>query len=240
MIDTPHTYPDLLGAYLLGACSEAEAQEVRLHLAGCGDCARALERMRPAREALLGAAPQRRAPDHLKDAVMAEVRREAELFAAAGTSARATVEPRRPRLWERLRSPLPAVALAASLALVTVVGVAGVLREQPAPTAHVRYGEVDVRLAPGGSARLETQDGRVRLRVAGLPRPGSGREYQVWLRAGEGPERPTRALFTVDADGSGAVVLPAGTGAADAVLVTSEPRGGSVAPSRQPIVRVRT
>lgn len=211
MIDGQHISADLLSAYVLGACTEREADAVSEHLAGCRECERALERLRPAREALLGAAATRPAPAYLKDAVMTEVRREAELFSAARAPARAPAALWRPGLWERLRSPLPAVALAASVALVIVVGAAG--RELPwaqRPAVEVSYGEVDARQAPGGDALLETQDGRVRLRVAGLPAPGRGRQYQVWLRTGERPPRPARALFSVDAAGAGDVVLPLG------------------------------
>jgi len=235
-----HISPDLQSAYLLGACTEGEARVAREHLTGCNACAHSLDQLRPAREALLEAAPVRSAPAYLKDAVMAEVRREAELFDAA--KAPASTPAARPRLWERLRSPLPALGLAAAaaLAVVVVVGVTGSAPGPLAPTVTVSDGEVDSRRAPGGNARLETEDGRVRLSVAGLPGPGPGRRYQVWLRTGERPPRSAQALFSVDAKGSASVVLPEGTGAADAVLVTSEPAGGSVLPSREPIVEVPT
>lgn len=231
-----HIPPDVQSSYLLGACTEPEARAVRAHLARCDGCAQALAQLRPAREALLEAAPARPAPAHLKHAVMAEVRREAELFGAIRAPASAPVA--RPRLWERLRSPLPAFGLAAVAALVVVFGVTGLGRGPLAPTVAVSNGEVDARRAPGGSARLETVEGTVSLSVAGLPAPGPGRRYQVWLRTGERPPRSARALFSVDAQGSASVVLPEGAGAADAVLVTSEPAGGSVLPSTRPIVEV--
>ena len=222
-----HISPDLQSAYLLGACTEGEARVAREHLTGCNACAHSLDQLRPAREALLEAAPVRSAPAYLKDAVMAEVRREAELFDAA--KAPASTPAARPRLWERLRSPLPALGLAAAAALAVVVGVTGSAPGPLAPTVTVSDGEVDSRRAPGGNARLETEDGRVRLSVAGLPGPGPGRRYQVWLRTGERPPRSAQALFSVDAKGSASVVL-----------VTSEPAGGSVLPSREPIVEVPT
>ena len=165
-----HISPDLQSAYLLGACTEGEARVAREHLTGCNACARSLDQLRPARAALLEAAPVRSAPAHLKDAVMAEVRREAELFDAA--KAPASNPAARPRLWERLRSPLPALGLAAAAALVVVVGVTGSVPGPLAPTVTVSDGEVDSRRAPRGNARLETEDGRVRLSVAGLPGPG--------------------------------------------------------------------
>lgn len=235
-----HIPPELQSAYVLGACTDEEAQQARAHLAGCSSCADALDRLRPVRQALLEAAPVRHGPVYLKDAVLAEVRREAALFDAARAPAPKAVVPRPPRLWERLRLPAPAFAVAAAAAIGIGIGVAGSGQGQLAPTTTVSYGQVDPRRAPQGNARLETADGRVRLSVAGLPEPGRGRRYQVWLRTGERPPRPAQALFSVDRLGSASVVLPEGTGAADAVLVTSEPRRGSVLPSREPIVEVRT
>lgn len=236
MSASEHISPDLQSAYVLGACTDEEAQHAREHLVCCSACAQAVEQLRPAREALLEAAPTRSAPAYLKQAVMAEVRREAELFGAV--EAPASAAPARPRVWQRLRAPLPALGLAAAAALVVVIGLAGSGQGPLAPAVTVSDGEVDARLAPGGDARIETVNGRVRLSVAGLPEAGPGRRYQVWLRSGERPPRSARLLFSVDADGSASVVLPEGTGAADAVLVTSEPARGSVLPSREPIAEV--
>ena len=76
------------------------------------------------------------------------------------------------------------------------------------------------------------------LRVTNMPAPAPGRVYQVWLqRDGHAPQPD--AVFTVDRMGRGSVgVLGDVKGAAE-VLVTSEPRGGSEAPTRQPVVSGR-
>jgi hypothetical protein len=84
---------------------------------------------------------------------------------------------------------------------------------------------------------VREQDGRASLQLTNMPAPPSGRVYQVWLkRDGENP-RPTRALFVVR---SGSVAIPGGVGDADQVLVTDEPPGGSLAPTRQPVIVAHT
>ncbi len=247
---------ELLGAYLLGACPIPEADAVRDHIAACTACAREAAELVVARDALLTVAPSSAAPPQLKERVMAQVRADAELFAAAGgrrgdappaASAlqpvgRAAARPRaRWRGW--LRSPVP-LAAAASCALALLVG--GVVLgsslggdEGAGQPARVQLGSVDSVQAPGGRAQVVfDESGAARLVVTGLPDPGRERVYQVWLRTGEDRPVPTHALFSVLEDGSGETVVPGDLEGVDEVLVTSEPDGGSQAPTRAPLVAV--
>ncbi len=74
---------DLLGAYVLGACPEAEAAEVAEHLAGCARCAIATQRLREGADVLFAPVAPIAPPPGVRERVMAPVRAEAALFEAA-------------------------------------------------------------------------------------------------------------------------------------------------------------
>jgi len=248
---------ELLGAYVLGACSRQESEQIAKHLAECAYCALDARRLSAATGALLADVVPVHAPAQVKDRVMAQVRADASLFDAARARERDASPRGAPAAawWQRLRgrdsargrhSPpgrrwlsAPAVAFAAAL-LIAVVGgglVLAELRNEP-EDIRIRTAQIDHALAPGASARLELQGDQARLRVVGLPAPGRGRVYQVWMRAEREAPRPANATFAVDMRGRGVAELPAAVTDADQLLVTSEPQGGSPLPTRPPVLQV--
>jgi len=62
--------------------------------------------------------------------------------------------------------------------------------------------------------------------------------YELWIKRSGGPER-TDALFTVSSHGEASVGVPGGTAGVKTLLVTSEPLGGSSAPTTAPVVVAR-
>jgi anti-sigma factor RsiW len=115
------------GAYLLNALPEHERAEFEAHLAGCDACRREVHQLSVAADSLPVAVEELTPPPALKDRIMATVRTEAELLAAAGPAAdRPTpAPPRRARGWFGWR---PTPALAAALTCVLALGVsAGLL-----------------------------------------------------------------------------------------------------------------
>jgi hypothetical protein len=62
--------------------------------------------------------------------------------------------------------------------------------------------------------------------------------YEVWIKRAGAP-LPTDALFTVAADGAATVGVPGGVSGVREVLVTSEPRGGSRAPTSPVVIDAR-
>jgi hypothetical protein len=93
---------ELLGAYVLGACPEPERALVAQHLVDCAACREQVRSLQPVTAALLeGPAAPPPSPQVKRD-LMALVREEASLFAAAGDG------PVRPRSQEPARADLAA------------------------------------------------------------------------------------------------------------------------------------
>jgi anti-sigma factor RsiW len=227
------TYKDEVGAYLLGALTDAERSAFEDHLVGCPECRHELELLRPAAELLPRSVEQVEPPASLKRSLMEVVERDAR---AAGTAEPA----RRSSLGERLRRlllPVRPLVAAGALAAAVLVGFA-VAQLGGGDEGRTVVAKVDQAVLPAASGRLTVHDdGEATLEVRGMPSPGRGRVYQAWVqRDGMVEPQPT---FEVGANGASAVAVPEDVSDAQAVLVTREPRGGSNAPSEEPILTVK-
>jgi len=227
-------WDDAAAGYLLGALPEPERAEFEAHLEGCPVCREELEELRVAAEALPVAAPPMRPPPALKARIMAEVEREAALLQGAREPDEG---PRRRFAWPRFSLPTPAVAALACAALLIGLGAGAFLfGGSGGQTVHFARSS---GLTANASAELDVSGGNAVLVARGLPQPPPGRVYQVWLqRAGHAPE-PTAALFTPRSDGS-ATANVGDVNGIDKVMVSSEPRGGSRAPTTAPILIATT
>jgi|Tabmets5t2r1_1033131.scaffolds.fasta_scaffold19387_3 anti-sigma-K factor RskA len=238
MTDRDHTsYREEIGAYLLGALTDLERQAFEHHIANCAQCRDEVEQLRPAADALPRSVEQVEPPPSLKTSLMEVVEREAR--EEAGESA--VPARRRTPLRERLRLPSlrPALAvggLALVLGLAAGFGVAQLGGEDDARTIAATVDEARLPQA-SGSLQIEGdgENGAI-LRVNGMAELDETQAYQAWVqRDGTVVPQPT---FDVSMDGEGAVAVPDDLSGAEAVLVTREPRGGSRAPSEQPILSV--
>jgi anti-sigma-K factor RskA len=231
-----HTiYRDEVGAYLLGALTDAERSAFEDHLAGCAECREELERLRPAADVLPRSVDQVEPPPSLKRSLMEVVEREARAAGKAERPARRPLGERLRGLLRPVRPMLVAGTLAAGLLIGFAVAQLGSGDKGRTVVASVNHGAL-----PHASAHLKLQgdgkDGAI-LEVRGMPSPGRGRVYQAWVqRDGMVEPEPT---FEVGADGAGAVAVPDDVANAQAVMVTREPRGGSRAPTEQPILTVQ-
>jgi len=207
--------------YVLGALGEAEYEAFRAHLETCAICREEVAALQLVADALPAVAPQLSAPEQLKRRVMAEVESEA-----------VWLRPRQPapvtrRARRRWFAPAAAVAaVAAALAVAAIVGGGG--------GASVRVIRAQVQ-PPHASAALRVAGGHAELNIAGLPQTPADRVYEVWVERGGSPQ-PTDALFTVTSAGRATVGVPGSVAGASAVMVTSEPLGGSRTPTRAPII----
>jgi anti-sigma-K factor RskA len=214
---------DTAAAYVLGAMAGAEREEFEAHLSTCEICREEVDELRPAAEALPMASPLMVPPPELKDRIMAEVEREAELLGAAGAGAD------RPERTERRRrgSWLSGWRLAPVAAALIIAGVL-VGSALSGPEASTISADVE---APGASAELRVEGDQATLVAENLPAPPEGQVYEVWLMPedSETPE-PTDVLFTPRGDGSAEAAIPSVDGVRQ-VLVTNEPSGGRDTPS---------
>jgi Anti-sigma-K factor rskA/Putative zinc-finger len=231
-------WADSLGAWLLGALPEDEAEGFRAHLAACAVCRADAESLRVAVDALPASAPPALPPPALKGRVMAIVEREASLLEAAGPEADRAAPQRRRRRFPQLAGLTlrPALATALVLLLLVVGGGAALLgREALDQDARVVAARVDPALG-GARASLEVDGDRARLVGRRLPAPPAGRVYQVWLDRGGAAPEPTSALFSTRRDGSASVDVPGSLEGVRAVMVTDEPAGGSAKPTGRIII----
>jgi anti-sigma-K factor RskA len=227
-------FQDAAAAYLLGALPEDERAGFEAHLDGCPDCRGELEELRVAAEALPVAAPPMRPPPALKARIMAEVEREAALLRSAGPEADRPAPRRERRRWWRFTLPTPAVAALACATLLVGLGV-GALLFGSSDNGHTVPFQKGQTLSANASAELDVTGNSAMLVARGLPAPGSGRVYQVWIQHDGGPPEPTAALFTPRADGSATASVPDVKGVST-VMVSSEPAGGSPQPTTAPIL----
>jgi anti-sigma-K factor RskA len=219
------------GAYVLGALDEHEVEPYREHLAACAACRTEVAQLREVTDSLAIAVPRMQAPAEMRARLMAAVGGEAELLRAAGHEADRPVRAR-PRWRWRL---LPALAAAGALAAGVLIG-ALALNTGSGQQTRVIQAQV---LPPAGreaTAALRKVGSRVELQVTGMPAPALGRIYEVWLKDGSQAPRPTDALFSVTGRGDGTVGVPGDLKGVSKVMVTEEPAGGSLKPTRNPVI----
>jgi Anti-sigma-K factor rskA/Putative zinc-finger len=231
------TYRDEVGAYLLGALSDAERASFEGHLVDCSDCRHEVERLRPAADLLPRSVEQVEPPPTLKRSLMEVVEREAREPDGA-VDRRPARRPLGERLRQALGGSLRPVMAAGVLAVGLLVGF-GIAQLGGDDNGGGGRTVVATSSLPDASGSLKIQgDGRdgAILRVRGMPSLETGQVYQAWVqRDGMVEPEPT---FEVGANGSGAVAVPEDLSGAQAVLLTREPRGGSRAPSEKPIMTV--
>jgi anti-sigma-K factor RskA len=213
------------GAWVLGALDDREARTYEEHLRGCADCQAQVAALRVPADALALATEQVPPPPELKDRIMRVVESEAQLLQATGPQADRPAR-RRERRW--FLRPLPVAGLAAATLAVGVA--AGVLLSGES----MRTIQAQVAM-PGAHATIRVTGDHAKLEVSGMRNPPAGHVYQVWLKRGNRAPEPTDALFTV-MRGHGHVDVPGSVEGVDHILVTSEPRGGSLAPTSQPVI----
>jgi anti-sigma-K factor RskA len=218
--------------YVLGALEQHELESFDEHVAGCAQCRMEVSEMQAVVDELAASAPALVAPSELSERVLQTVRSTAEVLNAAGHEA-----DRPSRFAERARRRSfafagAAAALAAIVAVVLVITLGG-----SSPTSErVILGQAS-GAARGAAVSLHKRGSHAELLLAHMPQPGAGRIYEVWLVRGKAPS-PTDALFGVSSAGGSAVDIPGSLHGVKQVLVTSEPLGGSLAPTREPVIAV--
>jgi anti-sigma factor RsiW len=211
-------------AYVLGALDPGEAAVFARHLESCVVCRDEVAAFRQTVDALPMSAPQYRAPAGLRTRVMRGVRAEPR----APVVAPAQPGGRRPRMVAR-------PAFTVGLAAATVVAVVAVVAVVIAVTAGSSTSGTRVFRASVGDAIVRVSGGHGELIVARLPAPAAGHIYEMWLQRGSGAPSPS-TLFGVTSQGTAVVGVPGDLNGVRIVMVSSEPLGGSRAPTSRPVV----
>jgi anti-sigma factor RsiW len=229
-------YEENVGAYLLGALPELEAEVFERHLYSCASCRRELEQLRMASEALPRAVEPVVPPPELKESLMKTVWAEA----AEREEVRPNRRWSRPFL-ERLPRLTPGFAAAAAVCVLAIgVGIGIGVSQIGGGGSKTVAALVDHSVAPSGAASLHVPGDRKNalLTVQGLPAPGAGKVYEVWVQRG-GTVQPAGALFSVGSGGSGSAGIPGSLKGVEALAVTAEHDGGALKPTRMPVLTVK-
>ena len=138
-------WSDSLGAWLLGALPDDEAEGFREHLAACAVCREDAASLQVAADALPASAEPRTPPPALKGRLMAIVEREAQLLEAAGPESDRAAAPRR-----RRTAPAPRVAERPAAAPGARAGAraAAARRRRRRRAARARGVDEDTRTSP--------------------------------------------------------------------------------------------
>lgn len=220
--------------YVLGLLGPDEAVRFLEHARSCVVCRDEIASLEHAVDLLGESAPPLRAPRQLRTRVMRAVEDEATDARAVGRPAAHRRAGDRRAAARRVR-PRALVALAGCCALLAGAGAVGALVFGSASKAPSSSISAAVSF-PHASAVLHRSGTRLWLTVAHMPGPGKGRVYEVWLARGQAAPEPTTVLFAPTSAGTGEVAIPSSALSASEVLVTSEPEGGSLAPTRKPVI----
>ena len=221
------------GAYVLGALDEHELEPFRAHLAACAECREEVAQLQGSPDALALAVPHVEAPAEIRARLMGVVRGEAELLRAAGNEA--DRPPARTRSLWRWRV-LPAIVATGALAAGLLIGALALNTGSSQQTRVIQAQVLPPAAGRDATAALRKVGSHVELQVSGMPAPALGRIYEVWLKAGSKPPEPTDVLFSVTGQGDGTVGVPGDLRGVSKVLVTEEPAGGSLKPTRSPVI----
>ena len=210
-------------AYALGALEPAEAEAFERHLVGCAVCRDELAAFEGVVRELPMAAPQYPAPKRLRGQVLRAVRK--ELNPAASSRLRRPADLRPTFVWR-------GVILLGACAAIALAVFAGLGYSSGGGVRVIRARVAGI----AGSASLRLSSGRGELIVRHLSPPPPGKIYELWLKRPRGAPAPTSVLFSVTSTGAGEVGLPPRLRGVSEILVTPEPKGGSLAPTHSPVI----
>ena len=211
-------------AYALGALEPADEQAFLRHLGDCAVCRDELDALQGVVRALPLAAPQHPVPKRLRRRVMGAIRHQPHPARARSP------RPWTASGWPRLGSAAAAVAAAAVVAVAVVAGVELSSTSTPGRSVNAQVSAVS------GTAELRVSGGKGELIVRHFSPPPSGQVYEVWLKSGDAAPVPASVLFSVTPAGNAEVGLPDSLVGVSQVMVTREPRGGSLFPTSPPVI----
>jgi anti-sigma-K factor RskA len=231
-----------VAAWVLGAVDETEAEAIWSHVEGCATCTEVAIRLRRVAGVLPLAVEEVNPPGRLRDRVLAGAAASRHEHAPAAVNVRRR-EPTQPPAPGRAafarRIPGYALAAVALIALLVgiIVGQVAPRAPQPPPSTQVaRFSLAGHQEMSGAQATVIDlkSDGLALVDFRGLPPPGAGRVYEVWLIPGKGDPVPA-AVFVPDSNGAKVVIVSRSLAGYTVMAVTNEAGpDGARAPTQQP------
>jgi anti-sigma-K factor RskA len=221
-----------VAAYALGALESERTAELEHHAETCERCRSEMRWLEPAVKMLAESVPREEPPPQLRETLMAEVRADAR---AAGTAFES----------EGLRARLAGFRLG-GLTWKPLAGMAGVVLVVAAIAGYAvgtsgggEGGNASTFISAqssGIAASVVSEDGSGEIHLAKVKPLPDNRVLEAWVRR-DGEVEPVKALFVPDREGNASTMLGNMRGV-DLVMVTTEPAGGSAAPTSSPIAEV--
>jgi len=136
---------------------------------------------------------------------------------------------RRPKAWQALVAAAAAIVLLVVVVVTALPSTTGVTEAAPTQRIVTFSGETDGTLA---MAFTPGQPGAV-FWGSGLPDPGPGKVYEIWMIEGD---RPVSGGCVSPTDGVIALRVDANIGTTDTMAVTAEPADCPAAPTSPPVL----
>lgn len=217
-----------LPAYVLGALSPGDAEACARHIEVCEACSAEARWLTPAVDRIPQDTQRVEPPAGLRERIMAEVKADA---GARSPSPRA-----KPSFFDRFGGLGLRQLAGITAVLLVCVAVAGYWvgsGGSPGDPATTTYVEGQ---SPAVTATVVREGDTATLSLANVDPLSERRVLQAWVQRGDQIE-PVPALFAPDRGGEAKTIIEDMYGV-EAVMVTTEPAGGSEAPTEDPFVRV--
>lgn len=224
-----------VAAWVLGALEPEDAETLRAHVDGCASCREVADGLRRVVGALPLAVDEVAPPARLRSRVLAAAAAKRP-EAAAPPSVRRPKQPVLIRPGLARRMPTYALAAVAVVALLVGVVVGQVALRPPAQSQVSRFTLSGHEGLAGARATVIDlrSDGLALVDFTGLPAPGPGRVYEVWLIPAGGSPVPA-GVFVPDGNGAKVVLISRSVAGYSQVAVTNEAGpDGTSAPTQQP------
>jgi anti-sigma-K factor RskA len=228
MSEGNHTrWKDDVAAYALGVLEPGEALELERHLDDCAECRAELRWLGPAVDLLPSSVERVEPPLELRAKILDQARSEpgpAAQGAERSSSARGG--------WlsgRRLVAAVGAVAL--------LLAAAGGYAIRGGDSTGGATTTVAAGKAPAVTVKMVMEGDSATLRLANVGEMSQDRVLEAWVQR-EGEVERSGGLFVPDRAGRATTMIPDIHGV-EAVMVTSEPQGGSAKPTSPPLVTAK-
>ncbi|MGH2729194.1 MAG: anti-sigma factor [Actinomycetota bacterium] len=236
MEKTHEEFKALIAPYLLGAVPSDEVPLIRAHILSCEECLSEADGYSTVTTSLALAADPVPLPSGFADRVLSRV---ADIQPAPTLSAT-----RRPRWRWGWAQAMAVVSLVATAVMaVALININDDLSSNRAALSALVRSDEGFELGGQGAVGhvVPTTDGSLFL-VAGLPDTPEGQVYQLWFTQGacgageSGPCDVTSAGTFEVSDGVTILEIDRSIKGFDDAAVSIEPKGGSVAPTSDPVI----